>query len=130
MQLSTPYDGLKMEQNQAIEIHDSILGSVSSRVNDVLLNFTKVDIHKSAGAPGMVAGSGWVQKACLCIADATITRSFSTFPAELLNGHIKCCEAILEMIPIPFDCTRPVEVRLETWNNGVLHVIGKSARLE
>ena len=130
MQLSAAYDRLRMEQTQAIEIHDSTLGSVSSRVNDVLLNFTKVYIHRSEGTPGIDAGSGWVQKACLCIADATITQSLSALPVELLNGHVKCGEVIIKMIPLPFDCSGPVEVRLETWNDGVLHVMGKSARLE
>lgn len=59
--------------NRAIEIHDSVLASVSFAQGEAQLHFSSVYIHQSEGAPLRDAGSGWVQKAVLRIRDAKMT---------------------------------------------------------
>ena len=118
-------------KNRAIEIHDSTLDAISIRDGAAVLHFPCVYIHESIGRPGVDAGSGWVQQALLRISDAAITRSFSTFPADLLDGHIKLGDAVLKNeIPIPLSHKGIVELRLESWNDEAVLITGNSADLE
>jgi hypothetical protein len=117
--------------NRRIEIHDSKLDAVSIQGRDAVLHFPKVYIHESAGTPGVDAGSGWVQEAVLRITGAAVKRSFSKFPAELLDGYIRIGESVLKNeIPIPLNHVGIVELRLETWNDEVVLISGGSVRLE
>jgi hypothetical protein len=118
-------------KNRAIEIHDSTLDAISLQEGAAVLHFPCVYIHESTGVPGVDAGSGWVQEARLRINDAQITRSFSKFPVDLLDGLIMLGEAILKNeIPIPLNHKGAVEIRLESWNDEVLLITGSSADLE
>jgi hypothetical protein len=118
-------------KNRLIEIHDSILDDVSIQGGNAVLHFPKVYIHESAGTPGVDGGSGWVQEALLCISGATVERSFSKFPADLLDGYIRIGESLLKNeIPIPLNYKGIVELRLETWNDEVVSISGGSVELE
>ncbi len=118
-------------KNRRIEIHDSKLDAVSLQAGDAVLHFPEVYIHESAGTPGVDAGSGWVQEALLSISGATVERSFSKFPADLLDGYIKIGESLLKNeIPIPLNHNGIVELRFETWNDEVLLIRGGSVNLE
>jgi hypothetical protein len=118
-------------KNRCIEIHDSKLDAISIQGGDAVLHFPKVYIHESAGTPGVDAGSGWVQEAVLRISGAAVKRSFSKFPADLLDGYIKISDSLLEnVIPIPLNHNGIVELRLETWNDEVVLIGGGSVQLE
>lgn len=118
-------------KNRAIEIHDSTLDAVSVHDGEAVLHFPRVYIHESTGTPGVDKGSGWVQEALLRISDATVTRSFSKFPADLLDGHIMLGDTVLRnVLPIPLSHNGIVEIRLESWNDEAVLVTGSSAELE
>ena len=118
-------------KNRAIEIHDSKLDSISIRGREVVLHFPKVYIHESTGTPGVDARSGWVQEALLRISDAAVKRSFSKFPADLLDGYIKLGESVSKNeIPVPLSHIGTVELRLESWNDEAVLISGGSAQLE
>jgi len=118
-------------KNRLIEIHDSKLDAVSIQGGEAVLHFPKVYIHESVGRPGIDAGSGWVQEALIRISDATVKRSFSKFPADLLDGYIKIGESLLQNeIPIPLSHNGIVELRLESWNDEVVLIAGSNAELE
>lgn len=118
-------------KNRFIEIHDSKLDTISIRGGEAVLHFSEVYIHESTGKPGTDAGTGWVQQALLRISDATVKRSFSKFPAHLLDGHIMLGESILENeIPIPLSHKGTVELRLESQNDEVVLISGGNVRLE
>ncbi|HWX39095.1 MAG TPA: hypothetical protein VNY09_07620 [Candidatus Sulfotelmatobacter sp.] len=118
-------------KNRAIEIHDSKLDAISVRGGEAVLHFSKVYIHESTGTPGVDAGSGWVQEAVLRISDAAVKRSFSKFPADLLDGYIMLGESVLKNeIPIALSHKGIVELRLESWNDEVVLISGASAELE
>jgi hypothetical protein len=117
--------------NRAIEIHDSTLDAISVRDGEAVLHFPCVYIHESMETPGLDAGSGWVQQARLRISDAVVTKSFSTFPADLLDGHITLGDTVLNNeIPIPLVHKGNVELRLESWNDEMVLITGSSAELE
>jgi hypothetical protein len=118
-------------KNHSIEIHDSTLDTISVRDGKAVLYFSSVYIHESTGTPGVDSGSGWVQQALLRISDAAVRRSFSKFPAELLDGYISLGGAVLSnKIPIPLRHKGIVEIRLESWNDEVVLIAGDSAELE
>jgi hypothetical protein len=118
-------------KNRAIEIHDSKLDAISIRAGEAVLHFPKVYIHESMGTPGVDAGSGWVQEALLRISDAAVKRSFSKFPADLLDGYLMLGESVLKNeIPVPLSHIGTVELRLESWNDEVVLISGGSAQLE
>src|ERR1700687_2451080 len=116
--------------NRAIEIHDSILDSISIVDGYAVLHFSSVYIHQSIGKPGTDAGSGWVQKAQLRIRDATVEGLFSELPRDWLIGHIKLGGSVLDNeIPIPLSYSGDVELRLESWGEQVL-ITGGGGGLE
>jgi hypothetical protein len=118
-------------KNRAIEIHDSTLDAVSLHEGAAVLHFPCVYIHESTSVPGVDAGSGGAQEALLRMNDAGVIRSFSKYPADLLDGLIKLGEAILKKnIPIPLGHTGTVEIRLVSQNDEVLLIAGSSANLE
>ena len=118
-------------KNRAIEIHDSTLDAISVRAGEAVLHFPSVYIHESTGTPGADAGSVWVQEALLHISHAAVKRSFSKFPADLLDGYITLGESVLNNeIPIPLSHKGIVELRLKSWNDEVVLITGGSAELE
>ncbi len=118
-------------QNRAIEIHDSILDSISVSDGRAVLHFPKAYIHQSTGTPGRDVGSGCVQEVLLLIDNAVVEGSFSEFPRDLLDGHIKIGAIVSRnMIPIPLHHEGSVELRLESWDDEVILITGSSAELE
>lgn len=117
--------------NSVIEIHDSVVDSVTEAIGKVVLYSSAVYIHKSLGTPGVDSGTGWVQKAKLTIADAIVKSTFAGFPSELLAGYLRLGDNVFENeIPIPLNFTGDIELRLETWNDQVILVSGCGAELE
>jgi len=117
-------------QNRAIEIHDSVLDSISTLDGCVVLDFGAVYIHQSTGTPLRDAGSGWVQKARIRIGDAVVDGVFSELPRDLLDGYLTLDGSTLNNeIPIPLNFSGDVELRMESWGEAVL-VKGRSAILE
>ena len=104
-------------KNRAIEIHDSTLDAIFVRDGEAVLHFPRVYIHESTGTPGVDAGSGWVQEALLRISDATVTRSFSKFPADLLDGHIMLRRHDSKK-RAPYSSEPQRNCRASAWNRG------------
>jgi hypothetical protein len=118
-------------QNHSIEIHDSTVETISLIDGLAIIEFSKVYIHKSTGAPGLDAGTIWVQKAALRIGQADVQHSFAEFPAVLLDGYLKLDGRILKnMIPIPLDYKQAVELRLESWNEAFVLIAGTTATVK
>lgn len=116
--------------NREIEIHDSILDSLSLRDGLVVLHFSSVYIHESEGVPGVDAGSGWVQEAYLKIGSAVVVGSFSELPRDLEHGYIKLGITLSDnMIRVPLDRQGAVELRLGG-RGEVISITGISAKLE
>ena len=116
--------------NREIEIHDATLGSLTLEQGHVVLHFSTVYIHESEGAPGIDAGSGWVQEAFLRVGSAVVAGSFSELPVDMWNGYIKLDGAVFDnTIPIPLDHQGAVELHFEG-RGGTISITGASAKLE
>src|SRR6266702_4867415 len=117
---------------RVIEIHDSVIASVSFSQGKAELTFASAYIHQSGGIPGQDAGSGWIQKAILRIPDVEVKGTFSEFPADLLGGRIRMGEQHLRNeIPIPLLYKGAFELCLEQkWQPGEVCFTGSGAELE
>ena len=117
--------------NSAIEIHDSVVDAVSDLDGTAALYFSSVYMHKSLGRPGVDPGTGWVQKAKLRIADATIKSTLSHFPGKLLDGFLRLGNSIFDNeIPISLNFRGDTELRLDSWNDRVILISGRGVELE
>ncbi len=115
---------------RAIEIHDSVLDSMSMEGDEAVLSFSHVYIHETEGRPGFGDRTGWSQAAKLHISNGVIDRVFSSWPRDLRDGYLKMAEVLSDnMIPIPLDQTGSIELRLESWDE-VVSVRGTRIRLE
>jgi hypothetical protein len=100
--------------NRAIEIHDSVLESVSISQGRAELRFSRIYLHQSEGKPGHDPGSIWVQRAILRIYDAKVTSAFSEFPVDLAGGQTRIGRETLENeIPVPLRHAGRFEIRLQ-----------------
>jgi hypothetical protein len=74
--------------NEAIELHDSELVTVSSMGDSTVLSFCPAYIHRSEGRPGIDAGTGWTQAVTLTIRGAS---GFSpvALPATVSTGWLR-----------------------------------------
>jgi hypothetical protein len=119
--------------NRAIEIHDSVLASVSFSQGEAQLHFSSVYVHESEGVPGRDPGSGWVQEAILRISDAKVEGAFSEFPVDLSDGQIQMENKFLDNeIPVPLRHRGAFELRLRAMRQeqGVVRFRGSGAELE
>jgi hypothetical protein len=119
--------------NRAIEIHDSVLASVSFSQGQAQLYFSSVYIHQSEGVPGRDPGSGWFQRAVLRIRDAKMEGTFSEFPVDLTDGQTRMGQSILDNeIPVPLRHAGAFELRLQAmWKEQeVVSFTGSGAELE
>jgi hypothetical protein len=116
--------------NRAIEIHDSTIDHISISTEDVVVHFSSVYIHQSAGRPSIDAGTAWVQKARLRIRGAVVAGSFTGRTSELTDGHIKLGGIVFSnTIPVPLNHTGEVELSLISPGE-TISIKGGSAELE
>ena len=125
-------------QNQAIEIHDSVLDQITLEGRVAVLHFPHVYIHMSEGTPAVDAGTGWTQEAVIRIGNAQIKGEFSNESRESYGGHayslygglLRVNDVVSDnLIPIPLDAEGHVELTLECWGE-VVCVQGTSANLQ
>ena len=116
--------------NRAIEIHDSVLESVAMEGHEAILHFSHAYIHQTDGNPGVDAGTGWSQTAVIRIAEAVIDGSFSAWPRDLWDGHLRLDGTLSDnLIPIPLDQTASLELLLEG-RGEVITITGSHITLE
>ena len=119
--------------NNAIEIHDSVLASVSFSQGEAQLNFSSVYIHQSEGIPACDVGCGFVQQAILRIHNARMEGAFSEFPVDLSGGQIQMEDRVLDnVIPLPLRHIGPLELRFQAMSQGqvIVSFSGTGAELE
>ena len=119
--------------NRAIEIHDSVLASVSILQGLAELHFSRLYFHEADGEPGRDMGTVWVQEAILRVNDVDVDGAFSEFPVDLNDGEIRIGDCRSEnVIPIPLLQSGACEIRLEAWVQAqeVVTLRGSGAQLE
>ena len=115
-----------VDENVAIEIHDSTLESIDARTDPVVAVLSAY-VHRSLGRPGIDAGTGWSQSLQLRFYGGSATGSLGAVPMELLNGRLEVAsEVFASTIPMPLNRTGPVRIELLGWNEQRIVIEGKS----
>ena len=115
-----------MEDNVAVEIHDSTLERIEHDGDDLVAVFSAY-VHRSAGRPGIDAGSGWSQELHLRFRRGLPSGNVEAVPMELLDGDLDVSgERFSNVIPIPLSCTGPVSIELRGWNDTRIIIRGEA----
>jgi hypothetical protein len=105
------------DPNAAVEIHDSTLRQIESGGDDVVAVIDAY-VHRSAGHPGVDAGTGWSQSLQLRFFKGKASGSVATIPMELLDGRLVLSgETFSNTIPMPLNHMGPSRIELESWND-------------
>jgi len=88
----------------AIELHDSVIGSLSSEGSDLKLSLNPAYVHRSIGIPGIDPGDGLVQDAIITIRDGSVAGELPEFPTHILDGEcLLGSQTIIDLIHLPLD---------------------------
>jgi hypothetical protein len=114
----------EVEPNAAVEIHDSTLERIERR-GDGVVAVISAYVHRSAGRPGVDAGTGWSQTLELRFAQGRTNGSLEAIPMELLDGHLDVAgEKFANMIPMPLDRIGSTRLELHSWNDAKIVIEG------
>jgi hypothetical protein len=94
----------------ALELYDSRVSCIEERDGIVSVHFSHAYIHKSSGAPGKSAGTGWSQEAVLTLFDVSALPELPPLPNTIADGFLEVGGIRHELIPLPFK--RKVATRL------------------
>jgi hypothetical protein len=94
----------------ALELYDSRVSHIDEADGIVSVHFSHAYIHKSSGAPGKSAGTGWSQEAVLTLFDVSALPELPPLPNTIADGFLEVGGIRHELIPLPFK--RKVGARL------------------
>ena len=115
-----------MEDNAAVEIHDSELDCIESH-SDALVAVLSAYVHRSSGRPGIDAGTGWSQTVHLRFRRGRASGNVDMIPMELLDGHLEVSgERFENVIPMPFNHVGSAKLELHGWNGMRIVIEGDS----
>jgi len=111
--------------NVALELHDSTLESVEHEGALLIARFSAY-IHRSSGAPGVDAGTGWSQSVHFRVGRARVRGSLGSLPMELLGGRLVVSGRVFDnLVPMPLIDSGPVSVQLQGRNSLELVIEGE-----
>ena len=111
--------------NEALELHDSEIDRIVVKDAGVTLHFNHVYVHRSAGTPGVNAGSGWSQMGDVIIKGATIECHVQEMPFVILSGTLEVGDEVLaNIIAMPLRHEGKIKLTLESWNDWKIVVQG------
>jgi hypothetical protein len=94
----------------ALELYDSRVSRIDEANGIVSVHFSHAYIHKSSGAPGKSAGTGWSQEAVLTLFEVGALPELPPLPNTIAEGFLEVGGIRHELIPLPFK--RKVGARL------------------
>ena len=111
--------------NAAIELHDSeVAAVVATPEGGVVVRLAPAYVHRSAGRPGIDAGSGWLQAVELAFASAVIEGPLPELPCELDGGTLTGVES-RGMVPLPYATDAAVHFEAHTLTGGRISARGR-----
>ena len=116
-----------MNETTAIELHDSVLQDAKITRGDVTLMLDAY-VHRSAGTPGVDAGSGWRQRATI------VLRGFrGNVPSgmSIAAGRVLAAGRLYDnVVPAPLAAQGAVSVELEGTRGEEASLSGASISLD
>jgi hypothetical protein len=112
--------------NQAIEIHDSTLKSLTQVGRGLEIHLSPAYIHQSEGRPGHDEGIGWYQDAIFRIPNGTIIIPSKMMPVDLIDGCVKIGSGMnsANVIPLPLMTQGKVEISFQDTTGSFIQVNG------
>jgi hypothetical protein len=111
--------------NVALELHDSTLESVEHEGHVLIARFSAY-VHRSSGAPGVDAGTGWSQSVHFRIGGARVKGSLGSLPMELLGGRLVVSGQVFDnLVRMPLIDSGLVSVQLQGSNSLELVIDGE-----
>jgi hypothetical protein len=99
--------------NAAIELHDSVVGSLAHVGQVVQLALRPAYMHKSVAEPGVDDGIGVVQNVILEFDGGQIEGNIEDLPADIFDGDLQVGSQIFDnMIPLPSEVAETVRLTL------------------
>lgn len=109
--------------NSAIELHDSKIEAMRILGGDLHLVFCSAYVHRSAGRPGIDAGSGHVEPAEMVFAGASFSKSGGTCIGVVSDGSLSVENDKFEnVIPLPLGLSGRVSAAIAFSSGSVLAV--------
>lgn len=103
--------------NVALEFHDSEVSTIQPKDGDLSILFSAAYVHRSEGAPGVDAGSGYTQALEIVLQRASWSGDLSACLGRLSGGCLCSGGQRLPLVPLPFQSDSPVSIEL-VFQNG------------
>ena len=113
-----------------MELHDSRVDAVEVSGTNASVHFSHAYVHKSSGAPGRDAGTGWSQEALLVLADVTVSGPLPTLPNSISDGFLEVGGVKHELLILPFKLKVVARLYLVFADGSCLDIIGKRPAIE
>lgn len=111
--------------NAAIEFHDSMLLSVSSVGEGVLIRL-KAYVHRCSPVEGS-PGTGWSQEVAITFATGAVEVSPTHMPVWISDGQLG---KFINLVPLPLTLTEEASLSLETCAGESLVVRGRDLQVD
>lgn len=112
--------------NAALEFHDSDVEAIVGSGDCLLVVFSGAYVHRSAGRPGIDAGTGYVQPAELIFSGTLWSAPSSDCSGAISDGSLVVNGTSMSLVPLPFSASGQVLVNL-TFTSGATFTASASA---
>ncbi len=114
-----------MEDNAAIELHDSTLERLDMEADAVVVVLSAY-VHRSAGVPGVDPGSGWSQAARIRCPGGRASAASDT-PLELAGGRLDLSGRVHDnVIPVPLSHIGSIRLELRGFRGEGMVIEGEA----
>ena len=114
----------------ALELYDSRISRIDEADGIVSVHFSHAYIHKSSGAPGKSAGTGWSQEAVLTLFDVSALPELPPMPNTIAEGYLEVGGIRHELIPLPFKRKVAARLMLVFVDGAQIEIVGNMPVIE
>lgn len=113
--------------NSAIELHDSVLGSIKSIEGSLLIELLPAYIHRSFGEPGVDAGQGFTQDFVLEVENGRCESIPGELPADIIDGDLQVESSnFRNTIKLPCEVVGALRLTIILADNRIISISGNA----
>jgi hypothetical protein len=113
--------------NAALEFHDSEVSAIRPKDGGLSISFSAAYVQRSEGAPGVDAGSGYVQALEILLRRANWSGELRPCLGRLSDGHLCSGGQRLPLVPLPYESAGSISVELVFQNGEMLTATAEGA---